>query len=123
MSVLNVFSWDGRIGRARYLATGVLLLAVKHNLDRLLAAMFGYQWGPFHYWVFEPEGIKDLRPEDALFYVGLIALSLPFIWMGTVLTLRRLRDAGLPLWLVMVFFVPFLNLIFFVILVAIPSRE
>src|ERR1041385_7380883 len=43
--------------------------------------------------------------------------------MGTVLTLRRLRDAGLPLWLVMLFYVPFLNLIFFAILVAVPSRE
>ena len=40
-----------------------------------------------------------------------------------MLTLRRLRDADFPLWLVLLFFLPFLNLIFFTVLSVIPSNQ
>jgi uncharacterized membrane protein YhaH (DUF805 family) len=126
--VLNVWTWRGRVGRARYLVTGVVLLAVKHNIDRLLAALFGYPWGIFNYWVFDTvdpvigaRGIANLPPDRATFYILLLLIALPFIWIGTAMTLRRLRDADLPLWLVVLFFLPFLNLIFFGILSAVPS--
>jgi hypothetical protein len=52
-----------------------------------------------------------------------VLVALPFVWIGTVLTLRRLRDAGWPLWLVILFFLPFLNLIFFIILAIVPSNR
>src|ERR1041385_8383843 len=124
MSDSSIFAWDGRAGRARYLGTGLVLLAIKHNLDRMLAAMFGYPWSPISYWVFvDHGGIKALKPEDALFYVVLLLFAMPFIFVGTAMTLQRLRDAGLPLWLVMLFYIPFLNVIFFIILSVIPSRE
>jgi uncharacterized membrane protein YhaH (DUF805 family) len=120
----NIWTWRGRVGRARYLATGLVLLGVKHNIDRLLAALHGYPWGIFNYWVFEsPGGIAQLKPEDATFYTLLLLTALPFIWVGTVMTLRRLRDADLPLWLVVLFFLPLLNLIFFAILSAVPSSS
>ncbi len=54
-------------------------------------------------------------------YAVLVLLALPFIWIGIVLTVRRLRDAGLPTWWVLLFFVPFVNVIFFLILSLIPS--
>jgi uncharacterized membrane protein YhaH (DUF805 family) len=119
-----LWSWRGRIGRARYFATGLILLAVKYNIDRILAGMAGYSWSPVSYWVFfAPHGVASLNPAGAIFYVVLLLFALPFMWSGTVLTLQRLRDADLPLWLVMLFFVPFLNVIFFVVLVVIPSRQ
>jgi uncharacterized membrane protein YhaH (DUF805 family) len=123
--VFDIFSWDGRAGRARYLGTGLVLLALKHNLDRALAAMFGYPWSPISYLVFvSPDGgIKAMKPDDAMFYVVLLVFAMPFIFVGTAMTLQRLRDAGLPLWLVMLFYVPFLNLIFFAILSVLPSRQ
>ena len=125
MSDSSIFSWEGRAGRARYLGTGLALLALKHNLDRLVAAMFGYPWSPISYWVFvSPDGgIQALKPEDQMFYVVLLLFAMPFIFVGTAMTLQRLRDAGLPLWLVMLFYIPFLNVIFFCILAAIPSQQ
>src|SRR5690349_16250825 len=124
MSGSSIFDWEGQAGRGRYLATGLILLAVKHNLDRLLAAMFGYPWSPLSYWVFVDHGsIQALKPEDAMFYIVLLVFAMPFIFVGTAMTLQRLRDAGLPLWLVMLFYIPFLNLIFFIILSVVPSRE
>ncbi len=121
----NLFSWTGRVGRARYLATGLILLAIKHNIDRVLAASLGYSWSPFNYWVFVTSdgNITTLAPADAMLYVVLLLFSIPFIWIGTTMTLRRLRDADWPLWLVMLFFIPFLNVIFFILLSVVPSRR
>src|SRR5690242_19392674 len=124
LGTIDFWSWQGRVGRARYLATGVILLAIKHNIDRVVAASYGYPWSVFNYWVFKtPSGIEGITRNEANFYSELLIIALPFIWIGTVLTLRRLRDAGLPLWLVVLFFLPFLNLIFFIILSVIPSSE
>jgi hypothetical protein len=53
----------------------------------------------------------------------MLMLSLPFIWIGVVLTMRRLRAAGLPPLLVVFFFAPYLNLLFFIILCIYPSRR
>ena len=106
--LFDVWSWHGRIGRGRYLGTGLVLLALKHNINRLLASAFGYRWS---------------ISRDATFYAVLVAFALPFVWIGTVLTLRRLRDADWPLWLVILFFLPFFNLIFFIILATVPSNQ
>ena len=121
--LFDVWNWQGKVGRTRYLISGLLLLAIKHNLDRLVAALYGYPWRILNYWVSDiPSGIANITRREASFYALLIVIALPFIWIGTVLTLRRLRDANLPLWLVPLFFLPFFNLAFFIILVAIPSE-
>jgi uncharacterized membrane protein YhaH (DUF805 family) len=123
-NVSGLLSWHGTIGRGRYLVTGVLLFAVKHLLDRLVATkVFGLSWSLFNYWVFGESSKIDETPYGRLkFYGTLVALAIPFIWVGVVLTLRRLRDAGLPLWLVAVFFLPFINLLFFLLLSIMPAR-
>ena len=43
--------WDvrGKTGRGRFALWGVLLVALKYNLDRILAAAFGRGWSPFDY--------------------------------------------------------------------------
>src|SRR6185295_1100040 len=121
-NIFDIWTWNGRVGRARYLVTGLVLLAVKHNIDRFVAALYGYPWGIFNYWVFDfQEGIARVKSNDAMFYIVLLLIALPFIWVGTVMTLRRLRDADLPQWLVVLFFLPLINLIFFGILSAVPS--
>ncbi|MFN2532591.1 MAG: DUF805 domain-containing protein [Pyrinomonadaceae bacterium] len=117
------FTWKGRVGRAAYAGFGVLLFAVKHNIDRLIAYRLGYSWGVFNYWVFGADAIDRIRRNDAVLYGSLVAASLPFVWTGIVLTIRRLRDADLPLWLTVFFFVPFINLFFFLLLAIVPSGQ
>ena len=120
----DFWTWRGRVGRAAYTGVGILLFAIKHNLDRVIALTFGYKWGIFNYWIFnKPAGIDTLSGQQAKYYATLVAVAIPFIWIGVVLTLRRLRDANLPLWMVAFFFLPFLNLIFFLILAVIPSAS
>ncbi len=99
-------------------------MAVKYNLDRALA-WFGFQ-RTWYFWNYiKPHGfaaIDAVPPDDRTFYLTLLLTSLPFLILGLVLTLRRLRSAGLPLELCLLFFVPILNLIFFVVLCLLPER-
>ena len=61
--------------------------------------------------------------DDQIFYATMLALALPFLVVGVVLTVRRLRDAGWPLWLVLFFFAPMpINIVFFIVLCLTPSR-
>ncbi len=115
----------GTVDRGTYTSVGIVGFALKHNLDRFVAAYFFHRpWGVFNYWVpIDHIGrISNLKGGDAQFLETLLALSLPFVWLGVVMTLKRLRSAALPVWLVAFFFVPFVNLLFFLSLCLIPQR-
>src|SRR3954468_3572217 len=112
----RLFSPSGNIDRGTYALVGLLGFALKHNLDRLVASYFFHRhWGIFNYWVPVRDVIRitQIGGPDAAFLATMVALSLPFIWIGVVLTLKRLRSAQLPAPLLAFFFVPFLNLAFF----------
>jgi hypothetical protein len=114
------------IDRGTYALVGVLGFAIKHNLDRLVATYgFHRPWGFFNYWVpvKDVARITEVRGSEAVFLGTMVALSLPFIWVGVVLTMKRLRSAGLPTYWVALFFLPFLNLLFFLMLCLLPERR
>lgn len=116
--------FEGRIGRGGYAIAGLLLFGIKHNLDRIVAtAAFGKNWGPFNYLIPPEHGLElgRLSGDDKRFYLTLVWMALPFVAIGVALTLARLRSAGLPPALAVLFFVPFVNLIFFVALSLIPE--
>ena len=121
----DLWRWDGTVDRRPYAIIGVLGFAIKHNLDRLVAtALFHRRWDLFNYWIPPTQAIRitSLSKDDAALLGTMVALALPFIWVGVALTLRRLRAVGLPTWLVVLFFAPVLNLAFFTILSVLPSR-
>ena len=126
LTLSDLYRWDGTIDRAAYLIIGVIGFAVKHNLDRLVATLiFHRRWGIFNYWIPPAKAVRitALPKEDAIFLATMLAMALPFIWVGVGLTLRRLRAVRLPLWLIAVFFLPVVNLAFFAVLSVLPSRE
>ncbi|HEV2294594.1 MAG TPA: hypothetical protein VGR35_12125 [Tepidisphaeraceae bacterium] len=114
-----------KVGPGRFLVTGVWLFALKFLIDRLVATVgFGRPWSPLNYLVpNEVYGLPFLPAPDRVFYATMLAVALPFVWIGIVLTLRRLTDAGLPRWLAVLFFVPAANLLFFAALGVIPSAR
>ena len=125
-SVMRLLSPSGSVGRGLYALVGVFGFALKHNLDRLVAGYFFHRsWDLFSYWV--PlrtiAHIAQLRGDDATFLAVMVACALPFIWIGVVMTMKRLRSAGLSVQLVGLFFLPFLNLLFFLVLCLLPERE
>src|SRR5262249_49019262 len=97
---------------------------VKYGIDLFVATFFFHR--PWEIWnYFFPGGIDVLSMtfEDKLFFFTLLILALPFIWVGVVLTMRRLRAAQLPVQLVKLFFVPFLNVLLFGLLCLLPTQE
>src|SRR5258707_7848076 len=122
----DLWSSYGTVDRGAYAVVGIVGFALKHNLDRLVATfVFHRPWGLFNYWapVRDVMRITELRRGDAGFLATMVAISLPFIWVGVVLTMKRLRSARLSPQLVALFFVPFLNLLFFLALCLVPERE
>jgi len=117
---------SGTVDRGTYALVGLVGFALKHNLDRLVAtSVFHRPWGLFNYWVplRDVARITALRSGDAIFLETMVVLALPFVRIGVALTLKRLRSANLPSQLVLLFFVPFLNLPFFLLLCLVPARN
>ena len=121
----DLWRWNGTIGGGEYFCWGMALFAVKYNLDRLLSWAFsGQAWTLFdaeqarlYLWQSLPSRA------DGPYFLALLAVSLPFLWAGVVLTLRRLRAVGWRPWWVALFFVPVLKLVFFALLCLMPSRN
>ena len=126
MQFADLWRWDGKVGRGKYVAVGLIGVVIKHNLDRLIAGSFlGYEKSFFNYWA--PLGkaarLDHLSSTEAKFLATLLLLSIPFLWVGVAMTVQRLRDAGQPVWLVVLFFIPVINVLFFLALCALPPRE
>ena len=117
-----------------FIAWGVVLLLVKIGLDSAIAVAFGRPFSlgfyidPFEY-LAPPESaaisIGFVRyPEPAgAYWLTVIGVSLPFLLAGVALMIRRLRDAGLPPVLALVFFAPLLKFLCFAALAAAPSKS
>jgi len=122
----DLWTWKGTLNRGQYALIGLVGFAIKHNLDRIIASVvFHRPWSLFNYWIPLGKAIRvtSLGHADARFLLTMVILSMPFIWVGVVSTLKRLRDARLPLASVMLFFLPFANVLFFILLCLIPGRS
>jgi hypothetical protein len=133
-SFANLWRWDGTVSRQTYALVGFIGFARKHNIDRYIARDYLYRanerfnyWGNglFNYWapLNKAARLTQLSYAEKQFLFTLVLISLPFIWVGVNLTVRRLRDAALPRWLVCLFFIPFVNVLFFLTLCLLPSKQ
>src|SRR5258708_1613327 len=116
---------NGTVNRGEYVIVGMIGFAIKHNLDRVIATYgFHRPWGLFSYWepIKNAGRITSLHPDEARFLATLVATALPFVWVGVMMTLKRLRSMGAPAAFVILFFVPFVNLLFFLFLSLCPSQ-
>jgi len=115
----------GVMGRARFAWWGAGLAALKWNLDRVLLGWMEGSWNwsdqagkltRWYLWQGMPDGW------DPGLLGMLLACSLPFLYVGVMLTLARLRSARMSGWWVLLFVVPVLKLVFFALLCALPAR-
>jgi uncharacterized membrane protein YhaH (DUF805 family) len=121
----DLYRLDGTVSRSTYLTLGTVLMLIKYGLDWIVATwIFGVEWNPFNYLVVPggASGITQVPAEERWLHTSLLLIALPFIWLGVVLTVRRLRTTGLPLGLVVLFFVPVVNLVFFLVLGALSAH-
>jgi len=126
MRFSDLWKPGGTVDRRLYAAVGFIGFAIKHNLDRIVAVLFFHRpWNLFNYWLplKSAAPINALGPSDIVFLATMVLMALPFIWLGVSMTLKRLRSTHLPLSLVLLFFVPFLNLLFFLLLCLLPAKD
>lgn len=115
-------SLDKGLGRTAYFTAGVTLFAVKIAIDIAVARAFSRPYSLLYY--ISPSDAPLFRPaENPSYWLAMWAVALPFIAVGFVLTIRRLRDAGLSPWLALLFFAPFVNIMFFGFCALVPGGE
>src|SRR5213593_1574151 len=97
---------ETRMGPGRFFGIGVFLFAIKFALDRTVARLAcGRGWSVLNYLIpNETYALPALPPAERRFFLAMLALALPFVAVGIIVTLRRLRDAGLSRWLTPLFF-------------------
>ena len=119
------FTFEGHITRRTYLVHGAALMALKFAIDASLYWIgTGQAWVPTYY--FTPltatvgaHGFAG-APSWLLPVIGF--WTIPFIWIGITMTMRRALDAGLSAWWSLLFFVPVVNWVLLAVLAALPSR-
>jgi uncharacterized membrane protein YhaH (DUF805 family) len=117
------FSFDPHVGRRDYLLSGVLLAALKLVGDSaILWLSTGRLWDAAYY--LQPVRTLltiSLADAPALLVPLLAVWTLPFLWVGVSMSVRRAIDAGLSPWMGLLFFAPLVSYFFFAVMCAIPS--
>ena len=117
------FGLSEPVPRGRYFRHGIGLMAFKYGVDSLVVWLVtGHAWRPFDYvspaLSVRTHAIGHMPPWLNL---ALVAWTLPFLWIGVALTLRRLVDAARSPWLSLLFFVPYVNYVLMLTLSALPT--
>ena len=111
------------VSRGTYALVGFGLMAFKYAVDAIcvwLAA--GVVWTPLDYLnpVYTVRG-QALVGVSSGFMLAMAVWTLPFIWIGANMSLRRAIDAGRSPWTALLFFVPLVNYAYMLTLAVAPS--
>ena len=111
--------------RRQYLTAGLMLMALKYVIDATaIFIVADVLWTPWEY-LFPLIGVHAAKVGTfpTWFQLALLVWTLPFIWIGVTLMLRRAVDAGRsPAWCG-AFFIPILNYAAMLWLAALPSAQ
>lgn len=119
------FALDQLVGRREYLLHGAVLATVKYTVDAALVWFAtGELWTPVSYLMTAPV-MLSARFADAPNYLAptLVVWTLPFLWIGVSLSLRRALDANLSAWVALLFFVPGASYVMIAALCALPTSD
>lgn len=121
--IRTLFALNGRVNRRDYLVTGITLMVAKYVVDATVIYRTAHVvWTPWDYLI-PLATIKSEKLGAIPGSVGfaLIIWTLPFIWIGVTMMMRRAIDAGRsPAWCA-AFFLPILNYAIMLWLGMLPS--
>lgn len=124
-NIAALFGFRTPVDRRFYLTAGVLLMAVKYVVDALVIwSATGIVWTPLDY-LFPLIGTRGgkIAAFPLAISVTLVLWTLPFLWIGASMTLRRAVDANRSPWIVLGFFVPVVNYAVMLLLCFLPSAR
>lgn len=112
------------VGPRAYLWSGVGLMALKYAVDAGAVWLVLHRiWTPLDYFIPSftwRQAMLRAAPDWLLW--GLVLWSLPFLWIGVSMTLRRAVDAGRSPWVCLLFFLPVVNYVVMLWLAFEPTR-
>ncbi|HKW11954.1 MAG TPA: DUF805 domain-containing protein, partial [Gemmatimonadaceae bacterium] len=119
------FTFEAPVARGAYLRHGLALMVVKYVVDAVLIFAFTrIVWTP---WDYLTTGAAFSHSKLAAAPKPLLTLlaiwTLPFLWIGLTMSIRRALDAGRSAWLALLFFVPVVNYAIMGLLTVLPTRE
>lgn len=121
-----LFGFELPVGRTAYALTGFSLMTLKYLFDAwLIRRETGLPWMPWDYLSPLISRRIELMPTGEhrdLVLWALVATTIPFLWIGASMTVRRARDAGLAPLLGLLFFVPVVNYLAMLVLCFLPTR-
>ncbi len=122
--VRSLVDLSAPVSRGSYRAVGFTLAALKLGFETgLLYAVTGRFWSPIELMLplFAPRAPIYSQPTWLLWLLAV--WTIPFIWVGASMTVRRAIDAGWNPWIGLIFFLPVLNYALILALCLAPTRE
>ena len=118
------FSLHEPVDRRTYLLHGTGLMLFKYGVDAAVVWAFVHRvWTPLAYlnpvWTLREQ---LLRGAPEWLAPTLAVWTLPFLWIGVSMTLRRAVDAGVSPWVCLLFFAPVVNYGLMLLLSLVPSH-
>src|SRR5713101_2866538 len=118
------FGFDAPVDRRTYVLNGSGLMACKYLMDAAVVGAFtGRLFTPLDYlnpvWTMREHALRGV---PAWAVLALALWTLPFLWVGVSMSMRRALDAGRSAWLALLFFVPVVNYALMAALSLLPSR-
>src|SRR5258706_6387127 len=119
------FGMRSPVSARAYAISGVLLMLLKYALDASLVFAVTHRfWSPLSYLVpsafLRGKDFGDAAP--AGLFAALGVMTLPFVWIGVTMSVRRAANAGLSPWVGLVFLVPLLNYAAMIVLAVLPAK-
>lgn len=119
-----LFGVEAAVNRRTYAVAGFSLMAFKYLVDStVIRLVSGKPWWPLDYLSpLASTRAEHFGAEHDLLQLGLVLWTMPFLWIGLSMTIRRAADAAAPpLFSALLFFVPFFNYAWMLVLCALPS--
>lgn len=118
------FTFDERVDRRTYFLSGLSLVALKYAGDALLVyAGTDQLWDPFQYQSSVMNLMSGpLKNAPPIVLSAMIVWSIPFLWIGISMSMRRALDAGFTAWFALLFFVPGLKYVMMAALCLVRSE-
>jgi len=111
------FLFEDRVDARTYFRHGLALMVSKYAVDATVVWLaFHRFWSPIEYLNPSVALRGDVVNLPAMAQLGMMLWTLPFLWIGAGMSVRRASDAGRSPWLGLLFFVPIVNYVMMLVL-------
>lgn len=119
-----MFSMSHPVTRRQYFGVGVTLMLFKYLMEILFIYLVLGKWWSISLFLMPVMSLKlEALANSEWIFVVLVLWSLPFLWIGFTMSVRRLIHAGHSPWRSLFFMIPFFNFILMINLCLLKPKQ